>query len=60
MSFCFFASDYRALKCSSSLGTGPETHLDAVGTIIADRPPHTTVRARLRIRLPPWMSGGEA
>src|SRR5262249_10946835 len=35
-------------------------NLDAVGTIIADRPPHRTVRARLRIRLPPWMSGGEA
>src|ERR1017187_3241778 len=29
----------------------------AVGTTIADRPPHRTVRARLRIRLPPWMSG---
>src|ERR1035437_191021 len=32
----------------------------AVGTTIADRPPHRTVRARLRIRLPPWMSGVEA
>src|ERR1700733_13587549 len=31
--------------------------MDAVGTI---RPPHRTVRARLRIRLPPWMSGEEA
>src|ERR1700674_2353384 len=29
----------------------------AVGTIIADRPPHRSVRARLRIRLPPRMSG---
>ena len=29
---------------------------DAVGTIITDRSPHRTVRARLRIRLPPWMS----
>ncbi len=33
---------------------------DAVGTIIADRPPHRSVRALLRIRLPPWMSGEEA
>jgi hypothetical protein len=41
-------------SCPASLS------LDAVGTIIADRPPHRTVRARLRIRLPPWMSGGEA
>jgi hypothetical protein len=32
----------------------------AVGTTIADRPPHRTVRARLRIRLPPWMSGDKA
>ena len=32
----------------------------AVGTIIADRPPHKTVRARLRIRLPRGMSSGEA
>jgi hypothetical protein len=29
----------------------------AVGTIIAGRPPHRSVRARLRIRLPPRMSG---
>ena len=33
-----------------------DTRRDAVGTIIADRPPHKTVRACLRIRLPPWMS----
>src|SRR5689334_15548354 len=33
---------------------------DAVGTTITDRPPHRTVRARLRIRLPPWMSSEEA
>src|ERR1035438_1898118 len=32
----------------------------AVGTTIADRPPHRTVRARLRIRLSPWMSGDKA
>src|SRR6202042_2150521 len=36
------------------------SHLDAVGTTITDRPPHRTVRARLRIRLPPWMGGEEA
>src|ERR1700685_26338 len=34
--------------------------VDAVGTIITDRPPHRSVRARLRIRLPPWMSSEEA
>jgi hypothetical protein len=33
---------------------------DAVGTIIAERPPHRSVRALLRIRLPPWMSGEKA
>src|ERR1700730_15130393 len=32
-------------------------HLDAVGTTIGDRPRDSTVRARLRIRLPPWMCG---
>src|SRR5580692_6660235 len=32
----------------------------AVGTTIADRPPHRSVQARLRIRLLPWMSSGEA
>src|SRR5438132_6972039 len=32
----------------------------AVGTTIADRPPHRSVQARLRIRLLPWMTGGEA
>jgi hypothetical protein len=30
-----------------------------VGTPIADRPPRRSVRARLRIRLLPWMNGGE-
>ena len=33
---------------------------DAVGTIITDRPPHRSVRALLRIRLPPWMRGEKA
>jgi hypothetical protein len=32
----------------------------AVGTTIADRPPHRSVQARLRTRLLPRMSGGEA
>jgi hypothetical protein len=32
----------------------------AVGTIITDRPPHRSVRARLRIRLLPRMQSGEA
>jgi hypothetical protein len=32
----------------------------AVGTTIADRPPHRSVQARLRIRLLSWMSGGKA
>ena len=32
----------------------------AVGTIIADRPPHRSVRAVLRIRLPPRMTGVKA
>src|SRR6201993_941579 len=31
----------------------------AVGTTIADRPPHRSVRARLRIRLLPWINGGK-
>src|SRR2546430_2641199 len=34
--------------------------LVAVGTTITDRPPHGSVRARLRIRLLPRMSGVEA
>ena len=37
---------------------GPKTV--AVGTTIADRPPHRSVQARLRIRLLLWMSGGKA
>src|SRR5260370_30855086 len=32
----------------------------AVGTIVAGRPPHRSVRALLRIRLPPWMTGVKA
>ena len=33
---------------------------DAVGTIIDVCPPHRTLRALLRIRLPPWVSSVEA
>jgi hypothetical protein len=33
---------------------------DAVGTTIAGRPPHRSVRARWRIRLLPWMPGRKA
>jgi hypothetical protein len=36
------------------------TTIVAVGTTIADRPPHRSVLARLRIRLLSWMSGGKA
>ena len=32
----------------------------AVGTIITDRPPHRSVRARLRIRLLPWIDNSKA
>jgi hypothetical protein len=39
---------------------GPCGQPVAVGTIITDRPPHRSVRARLRIRLLPWINGGKA
>src|ERR1017187_882194 len=44
------------------IGTNPtdEPITVAVGTTIADRPPHRSVRARLRIRLLQRMSGVEA
>jgi hypothetical protein len=44
------------------LGTNPtdQSIIVAVGTTIADRPPHRSVRARLRIRLLRGMSGVEA
>jgi len=38
----------------------PHTAIVAVGTTIAGRPPHRSVRARWRIRLLPWMPGGKA
>jgi len=48
-------------------GSGPDTEREvglcsvvAVGTTIADRPPHRSVRARLRIRLLLRMNGVEA
>jgi hypothetical protein len=44
-----FAVDYRTRKVS---GHGRD--------VDCSTPPHRTVRARLRIRLPPWMGGGEA
>jgi hypothetical protein len=45
---------------SFSLPTTPFWIAVAVGTTIADRPPHRSVQARLRIRLLSWMSGGKA
>jgi len=44
-------------SCGTIISPGRLRITVAVGTTIADRPPHRTVRARLRIRLPPWMSG---
>jgi hypothetical protein len=38
----------------------PRSQMVAVGTAIADRPPHRSVRARLRIRLLPRMNGVKA
>ena len=43
-----------------TLLVGPFWITVAVGTTIADRPPHRSVRARLRIRLLPRMNGVEA
>ena len=45
---------------SNAFNTGRLKIVVAVGTTIADRPPHRSVRARLRTRLLPRMSGGEA
>src|SRR5882724_10287556 len=42
-----------------SLATMRRTIHVAVGTTITDRPPHRSVRARLRIRLLPRMSSGK-
>jgi hypothetical protein len=41
------------------IAPAPENHMVTVGTTIADRPPHRSVRARLRIRLLPWINGGK-
>jgi len=46
-------------KCREISKSGTQAAV-TVGTTIADRPPYRSVRARLRIRLLPWMSGGEA
>ena len=55
------------LQSDSALSPGsvyrdlaPSAITVAVGTTIADRPPHRSVQARLRIRLLSWMSGGKA
>src|SRR5260370_41094599 len=49
---------------NNGIQSGGQWHLAevvvAVGTTIADRPPHRSVRARLRIRLLRRMSGVEA
>ena len=42
------------------VGAAGQRPLVAVGTTIAGRPPHRSVRARLRIRLLPRMNGVEA
>ena len=44
---------YKRAKFESYLGV-------AVGIPIARHPPHKTVRALLRIRLPPWIIGVKA
>ena len=60
------SAEVRFLLTKTYMEVGkPETEwlccqVDAVGTVIADRPPHRTVRARLRIRLSLWMNGEEA
>jgi hypothetical protein len=46
-------------KWEFALGCVKIPHV-AVGTTIANRPPHRSVQARLRIRLLSWMSSGEA
>src|SRR5712672_3285574 len=61
-------SNSRCAKCGGLVNASELTVLNptgepitvAVGTTIADRPPHRTVRARLRIRLLRRMSGVEA
>jgi hypothetical protein len=51
---------FQRTQCEAIIAGETEPHQrieDEVETIIADRPPHRSVRALLRIRLPPWMSG---
>jgi hypothetical protein len=54
------SGDGRALRTLALLAMDRRTIHVAVGTTIADRPPHRSVRARLRIRLLRRMSGVEA
>src|ERR1022692_156489 len=56
-------TDFHDASQKSSSGKSPlmsPKPVVAVGTTIADRPPHRSVQARLRIRLLLWMSGGKA
>ena len=57
--FSLFETAVMSLKESLST-VSSQIRVVAVGTTIADRPPHRSVQARLRIRLLPWMSSGEA
>ncbi len=50
----------RTVQARSNGAVGFTGITGAVGTTIADRPPHRSVRARLRIRLLRRMSGVEA
>src|SRR5690349_7438669 len=52
------SSSTKVRKSSARVDQHPITV--AVGTTIADHPPHRSVRARLRIRLLPGMRNGEA
>src|SRR5438552_14499140 len=50
----------RQIRTASELRRDLVRIIVAVGTTITDRPPPRSVRARLRIRLLPWMTSGEA
>src|SRR5258708_17145459 len=58
----FGKSASNSINTSAFLGTNPvdKSITVAVGTLITERPPHRSVRARLRIRLLRRMSGVEA
>src|SRR5215472_18449810 len=53
-----FAKDYGRVTGYTEVRTRRIVTV-AVGTTITGRPPRRSVRARLRIRLLPWMNGGE-